>query len=94
MQLNTKTKHFVDFTPVEPVADATEDGCRKITYLLTPGKVYNYRTGIEGGTTRAGYFTMSADAAKRPELAFTAAGYDGVPRTSPRPAGQRRLRDR
>ncbi len=79
MQLNTKTKHFVDFTPVEPVADATEDGCRKITYLLTPGKVYNYRTGIEGGTTRAGYFTMSADAAKRPELAFTAADYDRDP---------------
>ncbi len=75
-ELNIKFAHFVNFTPVEPLKVETADGKTNYTYYLAHGQVYNYRTGMAGKLTRAGYFTMSADAAKRPAIAFDTADYE------------------
>lgn len=80
-QLNMKFSHFVDFTPVEPVAVEETGGMKKLTYYLSHGQVYNYRTWLPGKLTRAGYFTMAADAAKRPVIEFSEADFDGDPAT-------------
>lgn len=79
LQLNMKFAHFVDFTPVEPIAVENAGGGRKFTFYLSQGQVYNYRTWMPGKLTRAGYFTMAADPAKRPAVAFTEADYDFDP---------------
>lgn len=74
--LGKKTTHYVDFTTMEPSSVTTVDGVKTITYTVPAGVVYNYRTSFPGKLTRAGYFTMSADASKRPALAFTASDYE------------------
>lgn len=79
LQLNMKFAHFVDFTPVEPIEVTTEGGKRKLTYYLAQGQIYNYRTWIPGKLTRAGYFTMTADAAKRPVIEFSNDDYNMDP---------------
>lgn len=78
-QMNMKFSHFVDFTPVQPSATVADGGMKSLTYHLAQGQVYNYRTWRAGGLTRAGYFTMNADPAKRPALAFAASDYDSDP---------------
>ena len=80
-QLGMKFAHFVDFTPVAPIADERDGSNRRLTYYLAQGQIYNYRTWMEGKITRAGYFTMAADAEKRPVLEFAAADYDIDPAT-------------
>lgn len=79
MQLGIKFSHFVDFTPVEPVRTLTEGDVCKATYFLAHGQVYNYRTWIPGKLTRAGYFTMAADPARRPAIELDPAFYDYDP---------------
>lgn len=74
--LGMKFVHFADFTPVEPVSVTTDGGNKVYAYTLAQGQVYNYRTSMEGKLTQGGYFTMSADETKRPELSFTAADYE------------------
>ena len=78
-RLNMKFSHFDDFTPVEPIAVENFEGVKKLTYYISQGQVYNFRSWIPGKLTRAGYFTMSADAAKRPALEFTESDYDHDP---------------
>lgn len=73
--LGTKSAHFVDFAKVEPKSIASEGGNNVYKYFLADAQEYNYRTWKEGGLTNAGYFKMSADAAKRPQIAFTADDY-------------------
>lgn len=75
LNLGLKFSHYVEFTPVDPVSVATDGDMVNATYKLTKGQVYNYRTWKDGGLTQAGYFTMSADAAKRPVLEFSNADY-------------------
>lgn len=70
-----KTKHYVDFTEVAPVAESVVNGEKTVTFSLDGGQVYNYRTWKEGGLTHAGYFTMNADKAKQPDLHFTEADF-------------------
>lgn len=71
-----KTKHFVDFTEI-PVKDIEKgDGFNIYKFDLETGKVYNYRTWMDGGLTQGGYFTMSADASKRPEIVFSLQDYE------------------
>lgn len=75
LQLGIKFSHFVDFTPVEPLS-VKEDGDNMVyEYKLALAQVYNYRTWMNGGLTLAGYFTMNANAEKRPALSFTADDY-------------------
>lgn len=78
LAIGTKSKHFVDFALEEPVGESTSNGITTYTFDLTSGKVYNYRTWMPGGLTHAGYFTMNADASKRPPLQFTANDYASV----------------
>lgn len=73
--IGTKSKHFVDFSQIDPVGAVTLNGITTFTYDLPTGKVYNYRTWTDGGLTNAGYFTMNADASKCPVLAFTSDDY-------------------
>lgn len=75
IMLGTKTKHFLDFVPVEAIASHTDGDTRTITYDLTNSTVYNYRTWRNGGLTNAGYFTMSTDITKRPQLIFNEEDY-------------------
>lgn len=74
--LGIKFVHFADFTPVEPVSVTTDGGNKVYAYTLAQGQVYNYRTWMEGKLTQGGYFTMSADEAKRPQMAFSMADYE------------------
>ena len=74
-ELGTKSSHFVDFSAVAPVSEELAGGVRRITYYLAQGQVYNYRTSLAGGLTRAGYFTNAADEAKRPVLTFAESDY-------------------
>lgn len=74
--LGMKFTHFTDFTEVEPISIGEINGNKVYTYNLAESQVYNYRTWKEGGLTQAGYFTMSADPAKRPVLSFTIDDYD------------------
>lgn len=74
-QLGMKFTHFTDFTPIQPTKVENADGGKKYYYTLADGQVYNYRTWKTGGLTHGGYFTMSSDAAKRPEIKFTDADY-------------------
>lgn len=73
--LGTKGAHFVDFTAVEPQSIATEGSNKVYTYFLADAQQYNYRTWKAGGLTNAGVLKMSADEAKRPQLAFADADY-------------------
>ncbi|NPD81690.1 DUF4465 domain-containing protein [Prevotella sp. PINT] len=73
--IGQKTAHFVDFTKVEPKSVVNEGGVKRHNYVLASGQQYNFRTWREGGLTNAGIFTMNADEAKRPVLAFTDADY-------------------
>lgn len=73
--LGSKTSHFVDFTEYEPKSVTSLDGIASYTFDIPAGKVYNYRTWMEGGLTNAGYFTMNADNSKCPVLSFTAEDY-------------------
>ena len=73
--LGLKFVHFTDFTAVEPIEVTEEGGYKKYTYYLAQGQVYNYRTWRKDGITQAGYFTMTADASKRPAIAFTDKDY-------------------
>ncbi len=75
LQLGVKFTHFTDFTPVEPKSEVVNGDTKSVTYYLAQGQVYNYRTWRKGGLTQGGYFTMSADADKRPQLSFADADY-------------------
>lgn len=78
LQLGMKFSHYVDFSTVEP-ENVTADGDNLLyTYRLAEGQVYNFRTSMPGALTLAGYFTMSADAAKRPVLSFNADDYSAI----------------
>lgn len=69
-QLGMKFSHFIDFTILEPMSVEQKDGNKKITYFLAQSQVYNYRTWIDGGITRAGYFNMGKSSTSRPVLTF------------------------
>lgn len=75
LEIGTKNKHFTDFNIVTPQSTVTKDGNKEITFTLTQGKVYAYRTWKPGGLTQAGYFTFAADETKRPSLNFTEEDY-------------------
>lgn len=75
IQLGTKKAHYVDFIIAEPSATETKNGSKVITYRLPENSVYNYRTWKEGGLTHGGYFTVSSDPAKQPDLTFTSEMY-------------------
>ncbi|MDE5635652.1 MAG: hypothetical protein K2I52_05030, partial [Muribaculaceae bacterium] len=74
-QMGIKFTHFVDFTIVEPKAVVEKGDTREITYFLAQSQVYNYRTWIDGGITRAGYFNMGTSPDRRPVLTFTPDDY-------------------
>lgn len=74
--LAMKFTHFTPYTPVKPVTVETSGDNLVYTYRLADSQVYNYRTWRKDGLTQAGYFTMSTDPAKRPELNFTNADYE------------------
>ena len=76
--IGIKQAHFVDFTPVEPESIELNGDSKVYTYILADGQQYNYRTGMNGGLTQAGYFTMSIDDAKRPLIGFTEADYQSM----------------
>lgn len=75
MEIGIKKTHFTDFTVIEPVATAETGDNKEITYNLSAGQVYSYRTWKEGGLTQAGYFTYAADETKRPALSFSESDY-------------------
>ncbi len=81
-EIGMKFSHFIDFTKIDPVKTEIEGNTKKITYFLGQGQIYNYRTGLEGGLTQAGYFTMSADAAGRPTMTFTNSDYEAFSPTA------------
>ena len=74
-QLAIKFTHYTQYQSVAPTKTEIEGNSWKLTYRLSAGQVYNYRTWMEGGLTQGGYFTMNADSTKRPSLAFTEADY-------------------
>lgn len=73
--LGIKGAHFTPFREVEPTSTEIKGSVKTVTYRLADAQIYTYRTWQEGGLTQAGYFTMSLDEAKRPQLSFTAADY-------------------
>ncbi len=75
LMIGLKFTHFTDFTPVEPKSTEIKGDIKTVTYNLADAQVYNYRTWMKNGLTQAGYFTMSIDEAKRPELNFTGEDY-------------------
>lgn len=77
-ELNQKFSHYVDFTKINPTSEEVKDGNRLITYNLSQGQVYNYRTSMEGKLTQAGKFTMEKVEENRPTLVFTQADYDAM----------------
>lgn len=81
LELGIKTTHFTDFTIVDPVEIETQEETKTYKFSLEDKQVYNYRTWKPGGLTQAGYFTMSADPAKNPEINF---GTDDYARHSPK----------
>lgn len=78
LMVGMKFVHFTAFTPVEPKSVVDNGGTKTVTYHLSQGQQYNYRTWKPGGLTQAGYFTMVADESKRPEINFTEAGYTAL----------------
>ncbi|MGN0238231.1 MAG: hypothetical protein ACI4AK_09155 [Lepagella sp.] len=58
--LGVKSRHYVDFTTVDPTEITTQDGTKTLSYALTSGAVYNYRTSMPEKLTQAGYFTAGA----------------------------------
>ena len=78
-ELNQKFSHFVDFTRIEPKSVSTEGDLKRITYYLAQGQTYNFRSSIPGKLTRGGYFTMTADASKRPDISISASEYEHDP---------------
>ena len=74
--LGIKFTHFTPYTKVEPLKIENSGDNLVYTYRLADSQVYNYRTWRKDGLTQAGYFTMSADPTKRPELIFTNADYE------------------
>lgn len=76
LEIGIKKSHFTDFNIVEPTGSVTKGGNREVTYSLTQGQVYSYRTWKEGGLTQGGHFTYTADETKRPVLSFTEADYE------------------
>lgn len=75
LMIGLKFFHFINFTTVEPKSVKNNGTTKTITYSLADGQVYNYRTWMKGGLTQAGYFTMSVDETKCPEINFTKADY-------------------
>lgn len=71
LKLGIKFTHFTDFTTIAPTGIDTLDNSKIYNYTLANSQVYNYRASKEGGLTHAGYFTMSTDPTKCPELSFT-----------------------
>jgi len=76
LYLGIKFAHFLKFQEIEPTKTKINGSNKEITYRLADAQCYNYRTWKDGGLTQAGYFYMSTDATKRPQLAFTAADYE------------------
>lgn len=74
--LGIKFVHFADFTIVGPAKEETSGGVKTLTYSLAASQQYNFRAMSKGGITHAGYFTMSADVAKQPKLAFSAEDFN------------------
>lgn len=74
--LGMKFTHFTPYTNVAPDTVETIGEDMVYTYKLADSQVYNYRTWRKDGLTQAGYFTMSTDPAKRPELKFTNADFE------------------
>lgn len=74
--MGIKTTHYVPFTEVMPDKTDTEGDLQTLTFRLAANQAYNFRTWKEGKLTQGGYFTMKADEAHRPQLAFTEADYE------------------
>lgn len=74
--LGMKFVHFADFKAVDPLQTKIEGNLKTVTYRLANKQVYNYRTWREGGLTQAGYFTMTTDETKLPEISFTEEDYN------------------
>lgn len=71
IQLGSKKAHYVDFALYEPQSTERANGNKMVKYSLTENSTVNYRTWKEGGLTYAGYFTVSSDPTKQPDLTFT-----------------------
>ncbi|GLX66343.1 S-layer homology domain-containing protein [Paenibacillus glycanilyticus] len=54
--VGSKTKHFIAFTEIEPVATTVVDGKQKFNYKLVNNQEYNYRVSQEGKLTNTGTF--------------------------------------
>lgn len=75
LSIGTKSAHFIDFKEVAPESTVTEGEMKTVTYPLSVGQIYNYRTWREGGLTQAGYFNFAEDVSRRPVLNFTDESY-------------------
>lgn len=67
--------HYVAFTEISPTTSVTQGDNKILTYTLTSGTQYNYRTWKSNGLTQAGLFYANVDAAQMPTLTFTADSY-------------------
>ena len=74
--LGMKFAHYIPYREVQPLKQEQQGSEQVLTFRLADRQVYNYRTWQTGKLTQAGYFTMNADAEKRPELHFTQSDYD------------------
>lgn len=77
-QLAMKFTHFTPFKVVEPLSVDSTASTITYHYRLANGQVYNYRTWMKDGLTQAGFFYMSTDSTRVPELKFTDADYKSV----------------
>lgn len=75
LYMGIKFTHFTKFREVIPTSVKNKSGETVYNYRLANGQVYNYRTWIKDGVTRAGYFTMTTDETKLPEINFTSEDY-------------------
>ena len=74
--LAVKSRHYVDFDPVDPTEITTQDGTKTLRYALTSGKVYNYRTSMPEKLTQAGYFTAGTSGITT--LQFAPSDYEAI----------------
>lgn len=76
--LGEKRVHYTDFSYFTPESTDIKGNELTLHYRLVEGLVYNYRISKEGGITNAGYFTLSTDPAKRPNLIFSEEDFYGL----------------
>lgn len=76
LEIGVKVKHFLDMKAETPVKTETNGDRKEITYDLSDGKMYSYRTWKEGGLTQAGWFKYSINETKCPVLNFAETDYE------------------